>query len=112
MPWPVRSQLLGFHSGNPTGSNVFQSFGSVPAGKKWLVKDYRIFNNSGTSSTFYVIARSSGLDYVIDTAIVAGGGLFRNLEDSNVCLDEGWELGWQRNAVAGTHILVSGAQLG
>lgn len=111
MTWPVRSRLLGRHVASATAGTVY-SLGTVPAGKTWLVKDWRCFNPSGAAIDINLYAKTGGVSGVIDRiTAIAGDGIGQHTP-VNIVLPAGYELTFIVSATKTISLHVSGAQLG
>lgn len=111
MTWPVRSRLLGRYVASATGGSVI-SLGTVPVGKTWLLKDFRIYNASGTAIDCNLYARRSGVTGVIDKIVAIPGDGIGQHTPTNIVMAAGDELLFAISATKSISLHVSGAQLG
>lgn len=110
MPWPIRSTRLGFYVATPA-ANTPVFLGTVPAGKKWLVKEWSAYNAGAASRTVIMILQSGATNLVFDVATVASGASTGNSTRHTV-LNAGESLYFQTTTAQAIHVQVSGAQLG
>lgn len=110
MPWPIRSTRFAFYSASPA-ANTPISLGTVPTGKKWLVKDWSVYNAGAASRTMYMMIGNGGVNLVWDLATVASAGITGN-HDRHVVLNAGESLVFQSSTNQAVMIQISGAQLG
>lgn len=111
MSWPVRSRLLGRHVASATAGTAY-SLGVVPAGKTWLIKDWRIFNPSGAALDINLYLKTGGVSGVIDriTGIPSDG--IGQHTPVNIVAPAGYELTFIVSTTKIISLHVSGAQLG
>lgn len=111
MTWPVRSKLLGRHVASATGG-TFYSLGTVPTGKTWIIKDWRIYNAAGGSIDINLYSKRAGVRGVIDRLAAVAGDSINGKTGILVVMAAGDELEFIVSATKVISLHVSGAQLG
>lgn len=110
MPWPIRSTQFILYAGTPT-ANTSTAQTTVPTGKKWLIKDWSVYNAGASSRTVTLTVTRSGTVYVLDIATVASAQPNGN-PNRHIVLNAGDTLAFQTSVAQAIHFQCSGAQLG
>lgn len=111
MPWPVRSVRFGLYNGTPA-ANTPVSLGTVPAGKKWLLKEWQAYNAGASSRTVVMLVNVAGVRTVIDVAAAVPSANPAGNSNRHFVLNTGETLEFQTSVAQAIHITASGAQLG
>lgn len=111
MTWPVRSARFGQYHGTPA-ANTPVNLGTVPTGKKWLVKEWSCYNGGATTRAVYLLMVVGGTTYVVDkqgglVSATVGGNNNRHL-----VLNAGESIQFQTDTAQAIDVTCSGAQLG
>lgn len=111
MPWPVRTRLLLAEIRATPGANTPHYSATVPTGKTWLVKDWRLYNaGAGTITTALLVSDGTNV-YVLSVQSQASGASNGQVGTS-IALPAGYKVGYQSSANTAIHAYISGAQLG
>lgn len=110
MPWPVRSTRFGIYHGTPA-ANTQVLLGTVPAGKKWLLKEWSAFNFGAATRDLALWINVGGTLYVIDWARVLTGNPTGN-SNRHTVLNAGESLQFTSSTAQLLDFSASGAQLG
>lgn len=111
MPWPIRSTRFGLYNASPAPFGLVV-LGTVPAGKRWLVKEWAVYNGAGVARNVYMGLRTGGVFYTVEfVSALASGNLFKSFGRETV-LNAGDELAFQTSVIGSILLVVSGAQLG
>lgn len=111
MPWPVRSQRFGLYNGTPA-ANTPVSLGTVPASKKWLLKEWSAYNAGASSRNVVMLVNVAGTRTVIDLAATVASASITGNHDRHFVLNAGETLEFQTSVAQAIHVTASGAQLG
>lgn len=111
MPWPVRSRLLHASAQNRTGGAV-HTLGVVPAGKTWLIKDWRVYNSAAGPQDVNIGLKLGPTFINCDKLAGIGVGQVGQHTPVNIVLPAGAELYMVNSATGIVQIVVSGAELG
>lgn len=103
--------LFGIYVNNTAPAATPITIGTVPSGKKWLLKDWSFYNASGGSRQCLVFLKSGATTCVIDSGTAAGSGVIGN-NNRHVVLNAGDILQVQFQTTGASHFQASGAQLG
>lgn len=110
MPWPIRSTRLGLYNGTPA-ANAQVLLGTVPAGKRWLLKEWSMFNLGAATRDIAIYINVGGTLTVIDWARTLTGQPNGNSSRHTV-LNAGESLQFVSTTAQLLHLTASGAQLG
>jgi hypothetical protein len=110
MPWPIRSHQFALYDATPT-ANAHVFLGTVPTGKKWLIKEWFAYNASGTALTMYLHVLRSGVYTLWDLqALGANTGVLRT--GRSCVLNAGDQIQGQWTSAQHQNLIISGAELG
>lgn len=111
MPWPIRSTALAFYKASPA-ANTPVFLGTVPGGKKWLVKDWSVFNQGASTRAIYLMRRSGATTIVVDAQLAIASGNPGGNSNRHLVLEAGESLYFQSSTNQALDLQVSGAVLG
>lgn len=110
MPWPIRSTRLGLYNATPA-ANTPVGLGTVPTGKKWLLKEWSVYAAGAATHTVVIMINVGGVRTVVDRGSATSGTTTGN-STRHLVLNAAETLEFQTTSATAIHVTASGAQLG
>lgn len=111
MSWPVRSRLLTHRVAATTGG-AGVTLATVPTGKTWLLKDWRVYNAGGVTISCFIGMILGSTNGIVDGIAGIGAGQVGQHTGLSFVAPAGAELYVVITSTLTIHLYLSGAQLG